>query len=77
MEQSYKTFFTMIATSSVLMYAAMYLNTYAWDHIFFSKMRLYMNTLMTAIMTVVMLWFMRHMYTNQNASSYIVGGDIA
>lgn len=67
----------MIATSSVLMYAAMYLNTYAFDHVFFSEMRLYMNLLMTAIMAVVMLWFMRHMYTDQKMNRVIVGGSIA
>jgi uncharacterized protein (DUF305 family) len=59
------------------MYAAMYLNTYAFDHIFFSEMRLYMNLLMTAIMAVVMLWFMRHMYTNKRTNQYIIGGSIA
>jgi len=77
MSQSYKTFFTMIGTSSVLMYLAMYLNNYSWDHIFFSEMRLYMNLLMTAIMAMVMLWFMRHMYTNKRTNQYIVGGSIA
>jgi uncharacterized protein (DUF305 family) len=59
------------------MYAAMYLNTYAFDHVFFSEMRLYMNLLMTAIMAVVMLWFMRHMYTDQKMNRVIVGGSIA
>ena len=61
----------MIGASSLLMYAAMYLNTYAFDHIFFSEMRLYMNLLMTAIMAVVMLWFMRHMYTNKRTNESI------
>jgi ABC-type uncharacterized transport system permease subunit len=77
MESNYKNFFTMIGASSLLMYAAMYLNTYAFDHIFFSEMRLYMNLLMTAIMAVVMLWFMRHMYTNKRTNQYIIGGSIA
>jgi ABC-type uncharacterized transport system permease subunit len=77
MTQSYKTFFIMIGTSSVLMYAAMYLNTYAFDHVFFSEMRLYMNLLMTAIMAVVMLWFMRHMYTDKKLNQMIAGGSIA
>jgi len=36
-----------------------------------------MNLLMTAIMAVVMLWFMRHMYTNKRTNQYIVGGSIA
>lgn len=59
------------------MYLAMYLNTYAFDHIFFSEMRLYMNLLMTAIMAIVMLWFMRHMYKDERTNQYIVGGSIA
>jgi len=59
------------------MYLAMYLNTYAFDHIFFSEMRLYMNLLMTAIMAIVMLWFMRHMYKDKRTNQYIVGGSIA
>lgn len=66
----------MIGTSSVFMYAAMYLNTYSLDHVFFSEMRLYMNLIMTAIMAVVMLWFMRHMYTNKKVNTYIVGGSL-
>jgi uncharacterized protein (DUF305 family) len=32
---------------------------------------------MTAIMAVVMLWFMRHMYNNKRTNQYIVGGSIA
>lgn len=75
--ENYKNFFVMIGTSSVLMYLAMYLHTYTWDHIFFSEMRLYMNMLMTAIMAVVMLWFMRHMYQDKKMNTYIAGGSIA
>ena len=59
------------------MYVTMYFNTYAFDHIFFSEMRLYMNLLMTAVMMLVMLWFMRHMYTNKKANQLIVGGSIS
>jgi ABC-type uncharacterized transport system permease subunit len=77
MQQSYKTFFIMIGTSAVLMYLAMYLNTYSWNHVFFSEMRLYMNLLMTAIMAVVMLWFMRHMYTDTRTNQYIISGSVA
>lgn len=75
--EHYRTYFAMIGTSSVLMYMAMYLHTYSFDHVFYSEMRLYMNLLMTAIMAVVMLWFMRHMYTNKKINAYIVGGSIA
>ena len=67
----------MLGTSSLLMYMAMYLNNYAWDHIFFSETRLYMNLLMTAIMAVVMLWFMRHMYTDKKMNQFILGGSVA
>ena len=67
----------MIGTSSVLMYLAMYLNTYSIDHIFFSEMRLYMNLLMTAIMMLVMFYFMRQMYTDRKINTYIVGGSIS
>ena len=67
----------MIGASSLLMYVTMYFNTYAFDHIFFSEMRLYMNLLMTAVMMLVMLWFMRHMYTNKKANQLIVGGSIS
>jgi len=67
----------MIGTSAVLMYLAMYLNTYSWNHVFFSEMRLYMNLLMTTIMAVVMLWFMRHMYTDTRTNQYIISGSVA
>jgi len=76
MQQSYKTFLIMIGTSSVLMYLAMYLNTYSFNHLLFSEMRLYMNLLMTSIMAVVMLYFMRHMYTNKKTNRLIVGSSI-
>lgn len=67
----------MIATSSVLMYVAMYLNNYAWDQIFFSETRMYMTMIMTAIMIVVMFWFMRHMYDSKKMNQLILGGSIA
>lgn len=77
MDASYKTFFQMIITSSVLMYILMYLHTYELGHVFFSEMRLYMNLIMTTVMAVVMLWFMRHMYKDKNMNRLIVGGSIA
>ena len=76
MQNSYKTFFTMIGVASVLMYITMYFHTYAFDHVFFSETRLYMNLIMTAVMAVVMLWFMRHMYTDKTTNQYIVVGSI-
>ena len=67
----------MIITSFVLMYILMYLHTYEFGHVFFSETRLYMNLIMTAVMALVMLWFMRHMYTDKKTNQMIVGGSIA
>ncbi len=39
---NYGRFFAMIATSTVVMFGLMYLNTYALDHIFFSQTRMWM-----------------------------------
>ena len=67
----------MIITSSILMYILMYLHTYQLSHVFFSETRLYMNLIMTAVMALIMLWFMRHMYTDRKTNRMIVGGSIA
>lgn len=61
----YVRFAGMIVTASVLMYAFTYLNTFAWDHVFFSEERLYMTVTMTAMMAAVMLSFMRSMLMNR------------
>lgn len=55
----------MIATASVLMYTFTYLNTFAWDHVFFSEQRVYMTLTMTSMMAVVMLSFMLPMLTKK------------
>ncbi|MDV6034777.1 MAG: DUF305 domain-containing protein, partial [Phycisphaera sp. RhM] len=44
----YSRFFMMIGTSTVVMFGLMYLNNYAWDHIFFSETRSYMALYMGA-----------------------------
>jgi hypothetical protein len=73
--KGYARFGAMIATSTVVMYGLMYLNTYAWDHIFFSETRLYMALIMGATMAVIMLSFMLHMYTHRgmNIGIYAAG----
>ncbi len=60
----YGRFAAMIATSTVVMFVLMYLNTYALDHVFFSETRFYMALVMGAAMAVIMLAFMLGMYTN-------------
>jgi hypothetical protein len=46
------------------MFILMYLNTYAWEHVFFSETRTYMAILMGATMAVIMLAYMLGMYSN-------------
>ena len=64
----YIRFGAMILTSMVVMYAVMYLNTYALDHVYWSETRLYMTLLMGATMAMVMLAFMLKMYENTRAN---------
>jgi uncharacterized protein (DUF305 family) len=66
----------MVGTATVIMLGLMYLNTYQWDHIFFSETRLYMALIMGAVMAVVMLLFMGKMYTNKRANTGIIVGSI-
>ena len=61
---SYVRFGAMIATSTIVMFGLMYLNTYAWDHVRWSETRAYMALVMGATMAVIMLGFMLSMYKN-------------
>ena len=67
----YLRFAIMIAVSTAVMYALMYLNVFAVDHIYFSQTRLFMALIMGAVMALVMLGFMRHMYANRQANGII------
>jgi len=71
----YPRFAAMIATSTVVMFGLMYLNTYALDHIFFSETRAYMALFMGATMAFVMLGFMLKMYHNRKANLGIFVGS--
>lgn len=73
---NYKNFLIMVLTATVIMYGLMYLNTYAWDHVFFSQTRLFMTLIMGAVMAIVMLLFMRNMYTNKRANTGIIVGSL-
>ena len=64
MQMSYWRFAAMIATSTLVMFGLMYLNTYVLDHVFFSETRLWMALLMGAVMALIMLGFMWSMYKN-------------
>lgn len=65
----------MIATSTVVMFGLMYLNTYAAVHIFFSETRAYMALVMGATMAIIMLAFMLGMYTNAKTNIGIFAGS--
>lgn len=71
---SYTRFIAMIATSTVVMFGLMYLNTYALDHVFFSQTRAWMALYMGGVMAIIMLLFMRGMYKNKRKNTLIVVG---
>ncbi|AJE47600.1 DUF305 domain-containing protein [Celeribacter indicus] len=73
---SYIRFGLMILTSTVVMFVLMYLNTYAWEHVFFSETRTYMAILMGATMAVVMLAYMLGMYSNRRLNIAIFAGSV-
>ncbi len=72
----YGRFFAMIATSTVVMYGLMYLNTYALDHVFFSQTRMWMALYMGGMMAIIMLAFMLGMYSNRKTNIAIFAGAV-
>ena len=74
---SYWRFAAMIATSTVVMFGLMYLNTYAFEHVFWSETRAWMALLMGATMAVIMLSFMLGMYGNRRLNIGIYVGAVA
>jgi len=71
----YIKFGVMIATSILVMFGLMYLNTYQLDHVFFSETRLYMALIMGMTMAIVMLGFMLNMYQNKRVNAGIFIGS--
>lgn len=76
MHMSYWRFAAMIATSMILMFGVMYLNTYALEHILWSETRFWMTFVMGAVMAVVMLSFMLSMYKNKVINIAIYAGSL-
>nr|CCD31946.1 Conserved hypothetical protein [Methylocystis sp. SC2] len=74
---SYWRFVGMIATSTVVMYVLMYLNTYALEHVFWSETRVWMAFVMGATMAVIMLGFMLGMYKKTFVNLGLFGGSVA
>ncbi len=74
--KAYGRFAAMIATSTVLMYGLMYLNTYEWSHAFFSETRAYMALIMGAAMAVIMLSSMLNMHPDRRVNIGIFAGSV-
>ena len=74
---SYARFGAMIATSTIVMFGLMYLNTYSPAHVRFSETRLYMALIMGAVMAVIMLGFMWKMYEGRRAKIGILAASLA
>lgn len=72
----YARFAAMIATSTVVMFGLMYLNTYQPNHIYFSETRAYMALMMGATMAGIMLGFMLNMYGNRRTNVSIFAGRL-
>ncbi len=75
-KSGYIRFAAMIATSTVVMFALMYLNTFELAHVRWSETRLFMTLIMGAAMTVIMLSFMRGMYTSRKLNLAIYVGSV-
>lgn len=74
MKSSYKRFFAMIVTSTLVMFALMYSTVYVVDHIWWSQTKGYMALYMGAAMAVVMLAFMLKMYDDKKVNIAIFAG---
>lgn len=72
----YWRFAAMIATSTLVMFGLMYLNTYAFEHVFWSETRAWMALVMGATMAVIMLAYMLSMYKNTKLNIAIFAGSI-
>ena len=70
----YGRFFAMIATSTVVMFGLMYLNTYLLSHVYWSETRAWMALVMGAAMAIIMLASMLGMYRNRTLNIAIFAG---
>ncbi|MGY8908505.1 MAG: DUF305 domain-containing protein [Flavobacteriales bacterium] len=73
---NYTKFFLMLGLSFIAMYITMYLNTYEFEHVYFSLTRFYMSCLGISTMAVIMWFFMRNMYKNKKKNIAILLGSL-
>jgi len=72
----YSRFAVMVATSTIVMFGLMYLNTYSIDHVMFSQTRMWMAFIMGAAMTIIMMLFMINMYPDRRRNVTIILGAV-
>ena len=72
----YSKFLIMLLLSFIAMYGSMYMNTYEWDHVWFSLTRFYMAILGICAMAVIMLTVMLGMYKNRKKNIAIYAGSL-
>jgi FlaA1/EpsC-like NDP-sugar epimerase len=75
-KSGYARFAAMIVTSTVVMYGLMYLNMYELSHVRWSETRVYMALIMGAVMAVIMLSFMRGMFSDKKINLAIYLGSV-
>jgi magnesium-transporting ATPase (P-type) len=75
-KSKYIIFGAMIATSMIVMFGLMYLNTYELSHVQWSETRFYMTFIMGAAMAAIMLTFMRGMYSDRRMNLAIYLGSL-
>ena len=73
---NYTKFYLMLGCSFIAMYITMYLNTYEFDHVYFSLTRFYMVCLGISTMALIMWFFMRNMYKNKKKNIVILIGSL-
>ncbi len=75
-QSAYIRFGAMIATSMIVMFGLMYLNTYDIAHVRWSETRVFMTFIMGAAMAVIMLSYMRNMYSDNRINIAIYVGSL-
>lgn len=70
--QMYLRFAAMILTGMVAMYFTMFVGSWDWSHVRFSQSRVFMALTMGGVMGLIMLAWMKKMYSNPKANIAIV-----
>lgn len=73
---NYGKFAIMLLISFVLMYAIMFLNVNAVDHIYLSITRLYMTVMMICAMAILMIVMMPAMYADKKKNAVVIASGI-